>query len=129
MDLSNISTELKALETMMRSDSQVHRLPLSQLAEHILVFMVRTIFKPSFTFPVAQYPTGALSGEELYPLVWETIEALELNELKVTSLTCDSLSANRKLYRISKDIAESLKIPFKTTNPYDQDRSLYFFCD
>ncbi len=95
----------------------------------MLVFMVRAIFKPSFTFPVAQYPTSTLSAEELYPLVWGVVESLELNELEVTSLTCDGLSANRKFFRISKDAAKSLKIPFKTTNPYDQDRFVYFYCD
>lgn len=82
--------------------------------------MVRTIFNPSFPFPVAQYPTAALSGEELYPLVWNIVETLDINELQVMSLTCDSLSANRKFFHISKDIAESVNIPFKTTNPYDQ---------
>ena len=27
------------------------------------------------------------------------------------------------------DVDKSLKIPFKTTNPFDSSRSIYFFCD
>jgi hypothetical protein len=128
VDLPNIGNELENLETMMRGDNSKPS-PQPQLAEHMLVVMARSIFQPSFTFPVAQYPTSTLSADKLYPLVWGVVEALELNELEVTSFTCDGLSANRKFFRISKDVAKSLKIPFKTTNPYNQDRSVYFFCD
>ncbi len=113
----------------MRSDISHQSQQPPQLADHMLVFMVRAIFKPSFTFPAAQYPTSTLSAEDLYPLVWGVVESLELNELQVTSLTCDGLSANRKFFRISKDAAKTLKILFKTTNPYDQGRSVHFFCN
>ena len=95
----------------------------------MLVIMARAIFKPSFTFPIAQYPTSSLTAEELYPLVWNVVEALELNEIDVTFITCDGLSANRKFFHISKDKEESLRFPYKTTNPYAQDKCLYFFCD
>ena len=64
----------------------------------MLVIMVRAIFKPSFTFPIAQYPTSSLTAEELYPLVWNAVEALELNEIEVISITCDGLSANHKFF-------------------------------
>ena len=69
--------------------------------------MVRAIFKPSFTFPIAQYPTSSLTAEELYPLVWNAVEALELNEIEVISITCDGLSANRKFFfRINYRVIE-----------------------
>ena len=67
---------------------------------HMLVIMVRTVSKPSFSFPVSQYPTNGLKGEKLFPIIWETIEALELNALHVLSITSDGASANRKFYRL-----------------------------
>ena len=89
--------------------------------------MVRPIFKPTFTFPVAQFPTTSLSGEKLYPIVWDVIEALELSDTQVHAVSCDGLSANRKFFCISMDPDKTLKIPFKNTNPFDRDRSVYFF--
>ena len=124
IELCNVSSDLKKLESIMCCKNQED---IPTLVDHMLVLMARAIFKPSFTFPVAQYPTLSLTAEELYPLVWNTVEALELNEFEVLSVTCDGLSANRKFFRISS--TESLNIPYKTINPYDQSRSVYFFCD
>ena len=95
IELSNVSSDLKKLESIMFCKNQEN---IPALADHMLVLIARAIFKPSFTFPVAQYPTSSLTAEELYPLVWNTVEVLELNEFEVLSVTCDGLSANRKFF-------------------------------
>lgn len=95
----------------------------------MLVLMVRLLRRPSFTFPVAQYPTSSLSGHKLYPITWDVIEALEINDLQVMSISCDGLSANRKFFRIGMDTTIKSKVPYKTTNPFDTTRNIYYFCD
>lgn len=117
-ELSEVTEELRSLGCELQSESGTEAQE-RQLADHMLVVRARSIFKPSFTFPVAQYPTCSLTGEDLYPLLWNVVEALELNEIEVNFITCDGLSANRKFFRISQDNAE-LKVPYKTRNPYDQ---------
>ena len=125
IELPEVSDELRKLEADIYND----QMDTPKLASHMLVIMVRAIFKHSFTFPIAQYPTCDLTAEDLYPLVWNVVEALELNEIDVTAITCDGLAANRKFFRTSQSTTESLNIPYKTTNPYDQTRCVYFFCD
>lgn len=60
-----------------------------ELAESMLVWMVRLLH-------IAQYATCSLSGNKLYPIAWDVVEALEINGLKVRSISCDGVSANRK---------------------------------
>ena len=100
-----------------------------RLAEEVLVFMLRHISKPSTYFPVAMYPSACLSGEKLYPVVFEVVEALELHGFPIISITSDGNSPNRKFYRMC-----SLDTPpptYKTPNPYAmaKSRDIYFFCD
>lgn len=98
-----------------------------QLASQVLVFMVRHIFKPSMFFPVAMNPSNCLSGERLYPLVFDVTEALELQGFPVVSITSDGNSPNRRFYRICGLSDE--QPTYKTINPFANDRNIYFFCD
>ena len=102
-------------------------LPAAELDTHMLVVMVRVIARPSFSFPIAQFPTTNLTGNEFYPIIWGTIEALELNNLQVVSITSDGASFNRKLYRMSA--TKGLPVPYKVENPFRQSQSIYFICD
>ena len=98
-----------------------------KLAEEVLVFMIRHISKPSTCYPVAMYPSACLSGERLYPLVFEVIEALELHGFPIVSITSDGNSPNRKFYRMC-----GIDVPspaYKTPNPFANNRHIYFFCD
>lgn len=126
VDLGTINNDLEALESSLTSTATSVQ---PQLADSMLVLMIRSLMKPSLVVPIAQYSTSSLSGAKLYPIVWDTIEALELNEVQVFFVTCDGLSANRKFFQIAKDIDKSLKFPFKTSNPYSLDRQIYYFCD
>ena len=102
-------------------------LPAAELDTHMLVVMVHVIARPSFSFPIAQFPTTNLTGNELYPIIWGTIEALELNNLQVVSITSDGASSNRKLYRMSA--TKGLPVPYKVENPFRRSQSIYFICD
>lgn len=60
--------------------------------------MIRPIFRPSLAFTVAAYPTTQLTGSKLYPVVWNVIEALELDDLSVVAVTADGASVNRNFF-------------------------------
>ena len=96
-----------------------------ELASHMLVFMARPVFKPSLSFAIAMYPSSCITGEKLFPVVWEVIETLEINFLPVISVTSDGASPNRRFYKLCKDRG----IDYKTRNPFSPDRYIYFFCD
>lgn len=124
VDLGKINSELDALLYSLETSTDIKS---DKLAGSMLVLMVRLLRRPSFTFPIAQFPTASLSGHKLYPIVWDVVEAMELNGFKVMTICCDGLSANRRFFHIGKDV--SLKIPYKTTNPFDRIRSIFYFCD
>ena len=91
-----------------------------EIATHMLVLMTRIISKPSSTFPIAQFPSANMSGGKLYSVVWDTVQALEVNGLHVVSITCDGASSNRSFIHISAE---------KCTIPYRLSDHIYFFCD
>jgi len=125
VDLGSVNEEIEQLASSLEDDNT---LPVCELAKHMLVIMVRTVSKPSFSFPVSQYPTNGLKGEKLFPIIWEAIEALELNALHVLSITSDGASANRKFYRLCAE-KEACSVPYKVQNPYRSSESIYLFCD
>ena len=117
-DLSTVNQDLDELAADVESNAT------PKLAEQMLTFMIRPIFRPSLSFMVASYASLCLSGEKLYAPVWEVIEALEFSGLPVVSLTSDGASPNRRFYKLCKITDKT----HKTRNPY-ADRDLYFFCD
>ena len=123
-NLSTVNHELSIL-TEETDSSTESSLASDQIAKQMLVFMIRPIFKPSISFPVALYPSSNLSREELYPVVMEVVEALELWALPVLAITSDGASPNRKFYKLCK-LPGGPAVPYKTKNPY-ADRDLYFF--
>ena len=97
------------------------------LAKSMLVFMIRPIFKPWLSFPIPSYPASNLSGEKLYPVVMEVVEALELSNIAVIyiAVTSDRASPNHTFYKLCR-LLIGLKVPYKTRNPY-ADRDIYIF--
>ena len=98
-----------------------------RVAKHMLVFMVRGIFA-SVDFPYAQYTTRDISGDQLYPIVWEVVKDLECAGLQVHTLTCDKAAPNCKFFRIHQKSNKDLT--YKSINSYSADsRYIYFFSD
>lgn len=121
-NLGQVNEDLERLSESLCTDS-VHATP--KLADHVLQFMVRHILKPSTFFPVAMFPCTSLSGEKLYPMVYDVVEALELEGFPVVSITSDGNSPNRRFYRICRLSKE--RPTHKTSNPFGGCRDIYFF--
>ena len=76
---------------------------MCEAVDHILACMVRPTFKPSLSFTVAAYACSDLTGQklQLYPVV---IEALELDELLVVSVTSDGAGQNCVVLQAVQDL-------------------------
>lgn len=117
VDLGNVNADL---EQLVADSNEKHT--AQKLADQMLVFMVRAIFKPSLSFPVAHYPSAGLKGQNLYPIVWDVVCALEMYNIPVMSITSDGAKPNRKFYKLCRGDG------YKTPNPF-ADRDVYFFSD
>ena len=67
-------------------------------------------------------------GEQIYPLAWETIEALDMYDISVESLTSDGAKPNRRFYRVCQKPG-SKGVPYKCPNPFREDKDMFFICD
>jgi tRNA nucleotidyltransferase (CCA-adding enzyme) len=91
--------------------------------------MVRGLFI-QLEFPYASFPTTDITGDAMYPIVWEAVRRLELCDFKVTGITCDGAAPNRKFFRIHTQTTKKTSITYKTKNPYSEDdRDIYFISD
>ena len=81
VDVGNVNNELLSFEQSCQDSHSVE----PQVAKHMLVFMVRTLF---------------ISADLIFPLVWEAVQKLEAAGFKVVAITSDGASANRKFYHM-----------------------------
>ena len=65
------------------------------VVNHMLTFMVRRLFI-HLQFPYASYPTGGITADLLFPIVWEVVRNLECAGFKLISITGDETSQNHK---------------------------------
>ena len=110
-----------ALEKQLNGDQEE-----ATVANSMLVLYVRGLFS-KLNFPYAQFPCTSISGDKMYDPFWEAVSRLELCGFKVMGLTCDGLSANRRLFNLHDP---TTKLVHKVPNPYaDDNRDIYFFAD
>ena len=67
------------------------------VSKNIFVLLVRGLFF-KLEFPYAHFGTHTLSGDMLFPIVWEAIQQLEGLGFKVICITGDGASVNRKFF-------------------------------
>lgn len=118
VDIGDINNDLNCLEH--GADS-----PPRDVASHMLLFMVRGLFTKT-NFPYAHFATKNASADTLYPIVWEAVERLQASGLTVIALTSDGASPNRRFFKIHGNGEE---LTYKTKNPFEEDRYIYFFSD
>ena len=80
-------------------DSTASSDPDRQLAQYVIVFMVRGIFSP-LCKAIGHYVSSGFTSDQIYPCAWEAIRILESIGLKVRAIVADGASPNRKFFRI-----------------------------
>lgn len=100
-----------------------------KVATHMLAFMVRGIFS-GLKFPYAHFPSKGATGEELFPIIWDSVRNLEESGFRVMVITCDGASPNRKFFKMHTTQNRTGTVTYKTKNPYSPDgRDVYFVSD
>lgn len=119
-DLGGTLQQLSDYEESLSTGSNVR-----PLAKTMMVFMVRGIFC-NINFPYAQFPMASTKAHNIFPLLWQTIDRLELNNIHVLGVTGDGASVNRKVFQMHG----STSLTHKCTNVYTKEsRQIYFFSD
>ena len=97
------------------------------LATYVFVIMVRGLFI-HLEYPYACFPSTGITGDAMYPIIWEAVRRLETCEFKVLGVTADGASPNRKFFRLHKSPdAKKDSVTYKTKNPYSDDECDIFF--
>ncbi len=102
----------------------------NEMATHMMAVMVRSICA-NFKFQLAHYPTAKTTAGDIFPIVWELVEHLELSGFKVLAITCDGASINRRFFKMHQPEGASAQyLTYSTPNVFALDeRPLYFFAD
>ena len=70
---------------------------------------------------------ASTKAHDIFPLLWQTIDRLELNNIHVLGITGDGASVNRKVFQMHGSTPNT----YKCTNVYSTggSRELFFFSD
>lgn len=130
VNLGDINNILDTIESRCNSAASEAQITPSDVATHMLMFMVRGIFT-TLEFPYVCIPTRDTTGEELFPIMWEAVKNIEECGLKVIAITADGASPNRKFFQMHKKVGQKPgEVVYKTPNPYSSDnRDIYFMPD
>lgn len=79
----------------------------------MLCFMAHGLFM-RLQFPYAAFPCSAISGNTLFPLVWEAVRWLEGLGLEVLALMVDGASPNRKFFKLNGEPEKGRNTPVYT---------------
>lgn len=99
-----------------------------KMAKNVLVIMVRGIAS-NLKFPLAHFATAGITADQLFTILWEAVEILELDTgLKVLFITSDGASPNRRFIRLHANNQNG--IVYRSANRYaDDGRHIYFISD
>ena len=119
-DLGGTLQQLSDYEENLSSGNTIR-----PLAKTMLVFMVRGVFC-NISFPYAQFPMASTQAHDVFLLLWQAIDRLEMNNIHVLGVTGDGVSVNRKVYQMHG----STSCIYKCANIYSSEaRNIYFFSD
>ena len=92
-------------------------------SKYINVFFERGIFS-KLCSPTGYDSSMGFTGDQLFPLVWESTRILEELGFKVKSWTCYVATPNQKFLRINSDGQNQ---DYYARNIFDQNSKMYFF--
>ncbi|XP_053385111.1 uncharacterized protein LOC128550306 [Mercenaria mercenaria] len=120
VDLGNVSNDLT---TLNENNSTV-----KPLARYVLVLMIRGV-SSNLKFPLAHFATNGVTSDQLFCILWEAVEILELDVgLEVMFITSDGASPNRRFIRLHN--VGGNETVFKARNIFaPEPRYIYFISD
>ena len=128
-EMTDIGNEIERFERGMKDDEEDQ---MRGVATQVMAVMVRGLFS-KYEYMIAYFPGQGFTSDQLYPLLWECIKAIELIGFQVRCLVSDGFSANRKFYKLHLHDDHSNLSPeghvFWTWNRMDPSRRIYFICD
>ena len=101
-----------------------------------MVFLVSSIVNP-FKFSLANFATKDIQASQIFQLLWKAVGICELNPLRVIAVTCDGVSANRKLFKMhfhltfDDDVNPDVDVTYRTRNLHSlqEKQFIYFISD
>ena len=121
VDLDKTGNSLKNISKQLGKEDK-------SLARYVLVVMVRGL-STTLKYPLAHFATNGVVSDQLFPILWEAVEILEVDlNLVVLFITSDGASPNRRFIRLHGG-AERACI-YKTENIFaEEKRPIYFISD
>ena len=104
---------------------------VSELATHILVFLVKSVVNP-LSYSFATFATTGITSYQIFPLFWKAVNILENINLKVIAATADGASPNRKFFRMHKALDGDAQkaVVYRSENIFSKEkRYIHFFAD
>ena len=122
LDLGGIGNDIQNMEESVKKENK-------PLARYVLVLMVRGV-SSNIKFPLAHFATNGVTSDQLFPILWEGVEILEVDlSLKVLFITSDGASPNRRFIRLHK-VGGQAEVVYRADNIFaSEDRYIYFFSD
>ena len=86
---------------------------------------------------MTNFATKDIQASQIFQLLWKAVGICELNPLRVIAVTCDGVSANRKLFKMhfqltfDDDVNPDVDITYRTRNLHSlqEKQFIYFISD
>ena len=99
------------------------------VAKTVLTFMVKGLFT-DISFPYAYFPVTDVKGQDIFPLLWDTVERLTRLGIIVLGVTCDGAKPNRRMIQLHQQADKSNPTIHKAINFFStEQRDFLFFID
>lgn len=124
VNLGKINNDLLHIDECLRKEPKA-------LAKYVLVLMVRGI-STNLKFPLAHYATNGITSDQLFPILWEAVEILEIDlGLNVLFITSDGAAPNRRFVRLHRtNENEEKEVVYRAVNIFaEEERYIYFISD
>ena len=123
-EMGNMNDEFKTFQEKLEREQSADKLD-RELASHVIVYMVRSIFSNlSYTF--AFFASTGFTASQLFPCTIETTKVLTCLGFHLRVYVSDGASPNRNFYKI---ISPEDKVYYWTWNIFETGQKIYLFSD
>uniref|UniRef100_A0A1X7TZ77 Uncharacterized protein n=2 Tax=Amphimedon queenslandica TaxID=400682 RepID=A0A1X7TZ77_AMPQE len=125
-DTGDINEKLKKFKAKLLGDVKAES---EVVATHMLAICVQGIFF-NLNYPIGQFSTTTISGQELYHIVWSAVRRLKEIGLEVVLVVADGIGNNRTFFKLHKeDYMKGGVVYTETKNIYNPSKYIWFMSD